>query len=71
MLPEFVYGISQAANLTFLLYFALANACYTVLMVISLYSVTMQSRAARTREFDALTDSPVTPPIAVIVPAYN
>src|SRR3954454_3731207 len=71
VLPDIVHEIVQVANATFLLYFAVASACYTVLMLISLYTVTMQSRAARTREFDALTGSPVTPPIAVIVPAYN
>jgi cellulose synthase/poly-beta-1,6-N-acetylglucosamine synthase-like glycosyltransferase len=71
VLPEIAYQILEAANVTFLVYFALANAIYTVLMLISLYSVTMQSRAAKTREFDALTRSPVTPPIAMIVPAYN
>jgi cellulose synthase/poly-beta-1,6-N-acetylglucosamine synthase-like glycosyltransferase len=70
-LPDIIYRIFESANVMFLGYFALANVCYTVLMVISLYTVTMQSRAARTREFDALTGSPVTPPIAVIVPAYN
>jgi cellulose synthase/poly-beta-1,6-N-acetylglucosamine synthase-like glycosyltransferase len=71
VVPDILYDIFEVANVTFLVYFALANAFYTVLMLVSLYSVTMQSRAARTREFDALTGSPVTPPIAVIVPAYN
>ena len=61
-IPDIIYRIFELANATFLVYFVIANVCYTVLMVISLYTVTMQSRAARTREFDALTGSPGKPP---------
>jgi len=59
------------ADLIILIYFIVANAVYTVLMVISLYAVTLHSRfAARTSHAD-ISDSPATPPITLIVPAYN
>ncbi len=69
--PDLLYRIFHVANVTFLYYFVLANVCYTALMVVSLYSVWMQTKAAKRREFEALASSPVTPPIAVIVPAFN
>jgi cellulose synthase/poly-beta-1,6-N-acetylglucosamine synthase-like glycosyltransferase len=59
------------ANLIILTYFLVANAVYTVLMVISLYAVTLHSRFAAHTSHADIADSPATPPITVIVPAYN
>jgi len=59
------------ANLIILTYFLVANTVYTVLMVISLYAVTLHSRFAAHTSHADIADSPATPPITVIVPAYN
>ena len=58
-------------NTIILIYFLVANAIYTVLMVLSLYSVSIHSRFASHTGFADLMDSPVTPPVALIVPAFN
>jgi cellulose synthase/poly-beta-1,6-N-acetylglucosamine synthase-like glycosyltransferase len=69
--PDLLYRILYGTNTLFLVYFAVANICYTVLMAISLYSVSMQTKSAARKDHESLSASPVTPPIAVIVPAYN
>jgi len=58
-------------NTIILVYFLVANAVYTVLMVISLYAVSLHSKFAAKIGYADLSDSPVTPPVALIVPAYN
>ncbi len=58
-------------NTIVLLYFIVTNLVYMVLMLICLYTVTLHSKfAARTAVAEYL-DSPVTPPVALLVPAYN
>lgn len=58
-------------NAVVLLYFIATNCVYMVLMLICLYTVTLHSKfAARTAVAEYL-DSPVTPPVALLVPAYN
>ncbi|MCU1306911.1 MAG: glycosyltransferase [Acidobacteriaceae bacterium] len=59
------------SNTVILLYFLAANAVYTVLMVISLYTVSLHSKFAARIGYGDLADSPVTPPVALIIPAYN
>lgn len=59
------------ADLIILIYFLVANAAYTMLMVISLYAVTLHSRLAAHSSHADIADSPATPPITLIVPAYN
>ncbi len=58
-------------NTIILIYFLVANAVYTVLMVISLYTVSLHSKFAARIGYSDLSDSPVTPPVALIVPAFN
>lgn len=58
-------------NTIILIYFVVANAVYTVLMVLSLYAVSIHSRFASHTGYADLMDSPVTPPVALLVPAYN
>ena len=60
-----------ALNTIILIYFLVANAVYTVLMVLSLYAVSIHSRFASHTGYMDLMDSPVTPPVALIVPAFN
>ncbi len=58
-------------NTIILIYFITANAIYTVLMVISLYTVSLHSKFASKIGYGDLVDSPVTPPVALLVPAFN
>jgi len=58
-------------NAVVLVYFIVSAAVYTTLMFISLYTVTLHSRIARRLGYGNLGDSPVTPPVTLIIPAYN
>ena len=58
-------------NSVILVYFVITNVTYTLLMVVSLYAVTMHSKYASQIRGRDLLQSPVTPPVALIVPAYN
>src|SRR3954467_12162351 len=58
-------------NAIVLVYFLVTNVVYTVLMVLSLYSVTMHAKSAAHGAYADLLESPVTPPVALIVPAHN
>lgn len=71
MLQHVFSVILEYANSVVLFYFIAANVCYTVLMIVSLYSVSLHSRYAVNKTHVDLQDSPVTPPVALIVPAYN
>jgi cellulose synthase/poly-beta-1,6-N-acetylglucosamine synthase-like glycosyltransferase len=61
----------EYANVVFLAYFLAANAVYTVLMCLSLYAVSLHSKFAAEKPYGDMADSPITPPITLIVPAYN
>lgn len=58
-------------NAVILVYFLVTNVVYTVLMVFSLYSVSLHAKYAAHSGYADLLDSPVTPPVALIVPAHN
>lgn len=66
-----ILHIFDYLNAIILIYFVVANAVYTVLMVLSLYSVSIHSRFAAHSGYEDLQDSPVTPPVALLVPAFN
>jgi cellulose synthase/poly-beta-1,6-N-acetylglucosamine synthase-like glycosyltransferase len=66
-----VLHIFDYLNAVILIYFLVANAVYTVLMVLSLYAVSIHSKFAAHSGYSDLVDSPVTPPVALLVPAYN
>lgn len=70
-MSNFVLQIFDYVHALILVYFVSANAVYTVLMIISIYSVTLHSRLAARRGFADIATSPVTPPVALIVPAHN
>lgn len=59
------------ANAVFLIYFIAANLGYTILMTLSLYSVSLHAKYAAHKPYSDLADSPVTPPVALIIAAYN
>ncbi|HUR37692.1 MAG TPA: glycosyltransferase family 2 protein, partial [Terriglobales bacterium] len=54
-----------------LVYFIISGVVYTAMMLVSLYTVTLHSRIARRLGYGNLADSPVTPPVTLIIPAYN
>lgn len=58
-------------NSVILVYFLASAAVYTALMLVSLYTVTLHSRVARRLGYGNLSDSPVTPPVTLIIAAYN
>jgi cellulose synthase/poly-beta-1,6-N-acetylglucosamine synthase-like glycosyltransferase len=68
---DILMRVLDYANAVFLFYFLAANFVYTVLMVLSLYAVSLHAKLAAHRPYEDILDSPVTPPIALIVPAYN
>lgn len=67
----FILHLFDYFNEVILLYFIATNLVYMILMLICLYTVTLHSKyAARTAVAEYL-DSPVTPPVALLVPAFN
>jgi cellulose synthase/poly-beta-1,6-N-acetylglucosamine synthase-like glycosyltransferase len=69
---NFLLQVFDYLNTIILIYFIITNGTYTVLMVLSLYTVTLHSRyAARRSYYSQMADSPVTPPVALVVPAFN
>ena len=58
-------------NTVILIYFVVTNVVYTVLMLLSLYAVSLHSKFARQKGYADIADSPVTPPVALIIPAFN
>jgi cellulose synthase/poly-beta-1,6-N-acetylglucosamine synthase-like glycosyltransferase len=68
---SFVLHVFDYFNTIILIYFLVTNVVYTVLMICSLYSVSLQSKQARAEDFNFLLQSPATPPVALIVPAFN
>ncbi len=58
-------------NTVILIYFVVTNLVYTVLMLLSLYAVSLHAKFARQKGYADIADSPVTPPVALIIPAFN
>jgi cellulose synthase/poly-beta-1,6-N-acetylglucosamine synthase-like glycosyltransferase len=58
-------------NLVVLSYFFLANGIYTVLMLLSLRATWVHRRRMAYQGLDALRHSPLTPPVTLIIPAWN
>ncbi len=70
-MSSFLLHLFDYANTIILVYFIVTNAVYTFLMVLSLYSVSLHAKFAARTGYTDLLDSPVTPPVTLIVPAYN
>lgn len=68
---EFLVRLVYYADIVFLSYFVAANLGYTVLMGLSLYSVSLHAKYAARKPYNDLADSPVTPPVAIVIAAYN
>jgi cellulose synthase/poly-beta-1,6-N-acetylglucosamine synthase-like glycosyltransferase len=58
-------------NMIIVAYFFLAYGGYTILMALSLTSLLIYNRRLRYQGLEELRDSVVTPPVTVIMPAYN
>jgi cellulose synthase/poly-beta-1,6-N-acetylglucosamine synthase-like glycosyltransferase len=58
-------------NLLILSYFFLGNGIYTLLMLMSLGVTWLHSRRLAYEDFDALRDSDLTPPVTIVMPAWN
>jgi cellulose synthase/poly-beta-1,6-N-acetylglucosamine synthase-like glycosyltransferase len=68
---SFILHLFDYFNAVILLYFIATNFVYMVLMLICLYTVTLHSKFASRTAIAEYLDSPVTPPVALLVPAYN
>ncbi len=58
-------------NLVVLSYFFLGNGIYTILMLLSLRATWVHIRQMAYHGLDAIRISPLTPPVTVIIPAWN
>jgi cellulose synthase/poly-beta-1,6-N-acetylglucosamine synthase-like glycosyltransferase len=67
----FFYDGVVIFNLIVLSYFFLGNGIYTVLMVLSLRTTWVHMRRMAYHGLDALRHSPLTPPVTIIIPAWN
>jgi cellulose synthase/poly-beta-1,6-N-acetylglucosamine synthase-like glycosyltransferase len=68
---NFILQCFDYMNSVILVYFVVTNVTYTVLMLMSLYTVSLHAKYAARQRYDELAESPVTPPVALIVPAFN
>jgi len=58
-------------NLVVLSYFFLGNGIYTILMLLSLRATWVHQRQMAYQGLEALRHSPLTPPVTIIIPAWN
>jgi cellulose synthase/poly-beta-1,6-N-acetylglucosamine synthase-like glycosyltransferase len=58
-------------NLLIVSYFFIGNGVYTLLMILSLATVWLYNRRLSYQDMDEIRDSPVTPPVTIVIPAWN
>lgn len=68
---QFFYHAMNMFNVLIVSYFFLANGMYTVLMVASLAVVWLHNRRLVYQGLDSLRESVVTPPVTILMPAWN
>lgn len=68
---EIFTHIMNMFTLVIVAYFFVANGGYTLLMILSLGSVWLHNRRLVYQDLDELRDSVVTPPVTIIMPAWN
>ncbi|MCJ7502981.1 MAG: glycosyltransferase, partial [Acidobacteriia bacterium] len=68
---QIFYHAMNMFNVVIVSYFFLANGTYTLLMLMSLGSVWLHNRQLSYQGLDELRESAVTPPVTIIVPAWN
>ena len=59
------------SNVVILSYFFLGNGIYTLLMLLSLRATLIHTRRLAYQGLDALRESPLAPPVTIIIPAWN
>ena len=70
-MQNFVLQLFDYFNTIILIYLVVTVVVYSLLMVFSLYSVSLHAKQASAEDFGWLLTSPATPPVALIVPAFN
>lgn len=65
------YHAMNMFNVVIVSYFFLGNGVYTLLMIVSLSWVWLHNRRLTYQGLDALRESVVTPPVTIILPAWN
>ncbi len=63
--------IMNMATFVIVLYFFVANGGYTLLMLLSIRTVWLHNRRLAYQDLDELRESVVTPPVTLIMPAWN
>jgi len=66
----FIHGMNMF-NLLIVSYFFIGNGVYTLLMVLSLAAVWVYNRRLDYQGPDEIRESPVTPPVTIVIPAWN
>jgi cellulose synthase/poly-beta-1,6-N-acetylglucosamine synthase-like glycosyltransferase len=66
----FIHGMDMF-NLLIVSYFFIGNGVYTLLMVLSLATVWLYNRRLSYQDMDEIRESPVTPPVTIVIPAWN
>jgi cellulose synthase/poly-beta-1,6-N-acetylglucosamine synthase-like glycosyltransferase len=54
-----------------LIYFVAVNVTYTVLTLVSFLQSSLRVRQAKVAPFDVLSSSSLTPPVSIVIPAFN
>ncbi|MGH9782965.1 MAG: glycosyltransferase family 2 protein, partial [Terriglobia bacterium] len=70
-LRDLVILVTNIFNNIIVLYFFLANGSYTILMVMSFIHIWLYQLRIGYAGLQEVRESPVTPPVSVIVPAFN
>src|SRR3990172_9463162 len=70
-LRDLVILVTNIFNNIIVLYFFLANGSYTILMVMSFVHIWRYQLRIGYAGLQEVRESPVTPPVSVIVPAFN
>jgi cellulose synthase/poly-beta-1,6-N-acetylglucosamine synthase-like glycosyltransferase len=68
---QIFYHLMNMFNVVIISYFFVANGMYTVLMLVSLGGVWLHNRRLTYQGLDELRESVVTPPVTILVPAWN
>jgi cellulose synthase/poly-beta-1,6-N-acetylglucosamine synthase-like glycosyltransferase len=64
-------GAADFFNLLLAAYFILGNGTYTLLMLLSIVSVWLHRRRRAYEGLQQLRESPLTPPVTILMPAWN
>ena len=66
-----LHDFVMVCNIVILSYFFLGNGIYTGLMLLALRATWLHTRRLAYQGLDALRESPLIPPVTIIIPAWN